>query len=666
MQPPGDDIAAIHAAVNAALLGVADIGDIHAIVNAVDAGRSHYVRGSVPHMNRLRDRKEILHLRRLRDKVPAHTQSQVDRMNASHAVRVTDVIDLSSTRKPKFRGKGTHRKWLKSAMLRCAFGIRRSISKNSSTLASSSRMCADVFRSAHSHVQQVRNAVALAIWKMQKRGVDALPHAKFASLELSFDETEVVARLGNRQGKVDLFMAHCVLRWTTYSGATSVHQLIIPPSMLINKKAETMYAAIHSHLPFRLGDLKRKCKTLFICLGSDSARSCKKLARDFQGRTQLQAGSLDGVLAVWSPCLMHRIALVMFGLLKFCSITIPLFCASVLMHQASVFTTLQRKAKAEVDKLEICFRPPPDYETKHKYLRGLFKFLDALEDRSRAETLGDAVDERSARHKRCLARARLAEDLAASDFEGNRLTKLRHYCPYGHCDSEAHARQKIWEYIEIAILHAPPPVPLCNRWTLSYPPLCWWNVIDKLGFLSDSLQEMAEPWLETCVDILDIDAFGPGDDDSYQKKKRGRFQKTKRWLEDSNTSNSLAIAVTVLTPVIRMMGSFFRAARFSDKPAYSMLPFCVAHRSPAVRCITRLFTCLMNPEDEFWDVARGLHGWGEENLTMAFTCTLLICAQIFERAVQPFMVWPGVLANIIDADVGLARRSVPTISPSHV
>eukprot|EP00959_Pyramimonas_sp_CCMP1952_P417271 8742509-Pyramimonas_sp.AAC.1 len=108
----------------------------------------------------------------------------------------------------------------------------------------------------------------------------------------------------------------------------------MPPAILVNTKAETMDAAIHARLPIPLGEIKRKCKCLSIAVLTDSAKSCFRFSKSVRNRTQITADG-DGVISVWVPCLMHRVALGIFAMLKMFQWTVPLFCVAALAHQAN-------------------------------------------------------------------------------------------------------------------------------------------------------------------------------------------------------------------------------------------------------------------------------------------------------------------------------------------
>ena len=203
-----------------------DLEAIHRVVaNAAPMFDRPRSKAQAQHM---RQCKEIRQLTRLRGRVPQHTADRIDAHNEHNTVRVTDLINLHETRRPRYRGRGAQKRWLPSALLRGAFGVRRTIAKRPSHwLAASLRTCGDVFTSSSTHVQRVRQTIAFAVSSIQRSALSALPPAVHATLEIGFDETQVEACVGKDQALHSLFMVHGQLHWTVASGETSVHQLVM-------------------------------------------------------------------------------------------------------------------------------------------------------------------------------------------------------------------------------------------------------------------------------------------------------------------------------------------------------------------------------------------------------------------------------------------------------
>jgi hypothetical protein len=456
---------------------------------------------------------------------------QIDKHNSQHAVRLADLIDVAETRRPRYRGKGATKRWLPSAVLRSCFGVRRSIGKPSSSwFASSTRVCADVFQGSHCHVQRTRQSVSMAAWRLQQQRLRDLPSASHGTLEISFDETEMPVKLNGRQSERPIFMIHAVLHWTTIDGATAVYQLALPPCVLMSKKAEAFYSAIHQRLPISLADLKRKCISLAVIILTDSARSCIRLSRCFRAQTAMSAEGA-GVVSVWMPCLMHRAALAVFSTLKLFDLMVPLFCGTVLLHQGQTFELILPICLAHIaSQLELVFHKPPGYDLAKDYLTHLLSTLEFTGE-------GEVESNCKARQTREDSREWLAKALAASTFDSHgRLQKLRHWCPFGCCGSREEAIRKIQKNFETAVWWSAPTVPACNRWTKMFPPLTFWNVVDKLGFPAAAVAVVGGSARDVDTPIADVDVIGPGDDNTYERKKRARFKKTVDWLGRPSSS----------------------------------------------------------------------------------------------------------------------------------
>jgi hypothetical protein len=128
-------------------------------------------------------------------------------------------------------------------------------------------------------------------------------------------------------------------------------------------------------------------------------------------------GRMDGVIAIWAPCMMHRVANCVFGVLAVFALMVPLFCASVLLHQASVFDLLCKKMDDRIASVTMVFRKPAEFDENRNYLSALFAFAEhGLEsDLEEGQT--------PLRQQRRLACDRLAFSLAASTI----VKGLRNY-----------------------------------------------------------------------------------------------------------------------------------------------------------------------------------------------------------------------------------------------
>ena len=291
--------------------------DLTAIMDAVPEPRRTHDRRGTALAQRMRDCKVIKSLQKPRGKFADHTAAQIDCYHNRFAKTARDIIDVASVKKVKIKGKGRYKRWLPMAALRCAFGsVRESSPRRANWLATSTRTSADVFDVSHTHVQRIRDACAIAVTSIQRERMLALPLASFASLVISFDETTVEMRVGGVQALHPLMMMHGRVQWIeAVSGHKTASEILMAPAALVTTKAPGLLAAINCRLPVGLSEILKRCRTLCLILVSDSARSCIRVARSLRGCTRLDDG-MDGVACIWSPCLMHRVALVVFGTLK--------------------------------------------------------------------------------------------------------------------------------------------------------------------------------------------------------------------------------------------------------------------------------------------------------------------------------------------------------------
>jgi len=429
----------------------------------------------------------------------------------------------------------------------------------------------------------------------------------------------------------------------------------MPPCVLMSKRAEAMYAAIHRRLPISLATLRQRCSSLAVIVLTDSARACIRLSRCFRAQTAMEVGG-NGVVSLWAPCLMHRAALVVFAVLKMFSLMVPLYSGTVLLHQASTFELMLRRCRQHIaEELQTVFCKPPGHDVAEAYLNRLLQTL---------EYSGEGKDDthnggRQAPQSRHAARQWLSKALAASAFDDNgRLQTLRHWCALGCCASREETVSKVQHKFEAAVWWRVPAEPACNRWTKMFPPLAFWNVADKLGFPAAAVNAVGEPALNVDVPIDDIDTIGPGDDLSYDRKKKARFKKTVTWLASPFTSLYLTVAVVTLEPLLDLLATFFEEARFQNSEKYGAMAFCVQQRSPAIQCISRILARLRAPNHDAWALLRGTGGFGGDGdkVTLAFIAGVTACANLWQRCVRPYMVWPWLLANIVAPEVPTATK----------
>ena len=223
--------------------------------------------------------------------------------------------------------------------------------------------------------------------------------------------------------------------------------------------------------------------------------------------------------------------------------------------------------------------------------------------------MGNPRRQRLARHK---VRRELAEDLAVSEFDGDKLVRTRHRCPLGCCDSLETARAKMAGRIKAVALTSPPDIPACNRWLLLYGPEVFWAIFKFLG-LDKEFEDVALCNVSE-NDVLEIgllDSIGPGDEQTYDRKKQVRFRKTGTMLGRPFILEILVAHCVCSRVVLAFMGCFFDDARMGPDSTLSIGEFCIPARSPALRTINRYFDLLADGTDLFWLPLRAIGGWTE-------------------------------------------------------
>ena len=333
-------------------------------------------------------------------------------------------------------------------------------------VVSSARCAADFYEGGHSHVQDLRNSLALQYVNAQGKKLCSLPKASVGFLEISFDESEQVTRHEKECAIFDMLMLHARLRWKdAATKEVQTYEITLPPAFLRGKTAGHLLAGVLQRLPISISMLKRKCLVLAILIMSDSARACKKMGRHFMARSSMRLpddGHMDGLLVLHSFCLLHQVALVIGALLKQLRLLCPLFCACCLLQRGTSRRAIVSRACQSLQEVTVLYGDAlPSMEDNMRYLESLFERLDWA-DLETEEALG--IPARNDIHaSRRATRKRLARLLAASRLENDIVVEFRHLCKLGCHTSVAHARADIDSCAKDAHLKLHVGVPAVNR-----------------------------------------------------------------------------------------------------------------------------------------------------------------------------------------------------------
>ena len=204
------------------------------------------------------------------------------------------------------------------------------------------------------------------------------------------------------------------------------------------------------------------------------------------------------------------------------------------------------------------------------------------------------------------ARDRLARALAASvmDEGKHRITKFRHYCPVGcHASPEA-AVDDISNDINLANLDMAVPVPALNRWLKLFSPLAFWCAGTIGGYLPSAFEEAFRPICQenahhAVAMLSENELIGLGEEDTYMKKREKRFRRASGWLSAESTALQQSVGCVLLVPIVRCMGSFFKAAEFERKKVLAIYDFCRETSSPGSTTINRKLEREIERPNEF-------------------------------------------------------------------
>ena len=572
----------------------------------------------------------------------------VQHHNDHLAVRAVDVI---STKVSKCKGKGGYKRWLPAAVLRCCFGhrvgeVRKKGKRKArpSGLHMAPRTVAEWFRSGHSHVQQVRNAVAETIVSHVNEQVESdskRPGVRI--LEVSFDETKENIRCAQTVGSQHVLMCQARLGVQTPEFDFIDRDIICPTTVIQDTTAETLLSALTERLPMML-DFDKRCPYVLI-LNSDSAQSNIRLGKHF-----MQLCQRNGFLFLQSRCQMHMACASIVQELKYLDLTSPSFCATLQLHDGARMRALRDSILRYIrTNLRIVYERDKDWEKhreEHEAIVALVLSSHADKDDDSDE---DAKATRPDRQKKRRAAAAALCELLPADWS---LEDIIHFCPYGCCVSFEEAVCKIFAALDALLLSWLPRVPSLNKWTKLYQPLSWWCVSGQIHrIIPNCIRGLRAP--DAPGRSINVGAIFecPTDEDIHRAVRLSRWKKTVAWLASFDTQCKLDLGVTVMQPALDIMGDIFTR----NRKKISALDFAPWKTSPAAKSIAKYWRLLRSELDPFW-LPFARREWTQEKYHMAFHGVLFLIGHIWLRMVLPFLEWPWPLAELANDKTSDARR----------
>ena len=116
-------------------------------------------------------------------------------------------------------------------------------------------------------------------------------------------------------------------------------------------------------------------------------------------------------------------------------------------------------------------------------------------------------------------------------------------------------------------------------------------------------------------------------------------------MRDTFTAIKQSVGMTLLMPVIMLMGLFFTGSIWEGE-GHSVLEFIIPESSPAIKLIKAFFDYLGDDGHIYWQPIRGASGWSHEKLTIAATECYKMIAGLWYRLVYKLEMWPFPLGKL--------------------
>eukprot|EP00959_Pyramimonas_sp_CCMP1952_P039757 831672-Pyramimonas_sp.AAC.1 len=100
--------------------------------------------------------------------------------------------------------------------------------------------------------------------------------------------------------------------------------------------------------------------------------------------------------------------------------------------------------------------------------------------------------------------------------------------------------------------------------------------------------------------LADVDIIGPGDEDTFAKKRRARARRTQKWIDTPCAHIYLSVAACVLWPAMDLLALFFEEARFQSDHEFGITAFCDNNRSPTIKLTRLLMTRVQTDDHPCW------------------------------------------------------------------
>ena len=547
------------------------------------------------------------------------------------------------------KGRGTYKCWTSRSILRVAFG---DVDSKCSPLAFSTHASGYFLNSSTTYVQRLRDGLANfsvdAAWSNVATAVARVP--VFIVMELSFDETAEDLQVGSELGPQTTLMMH-VRRLFVYETETVLIHVSIPTAVLLDATAESISVALRDRVPMAFQHFRAG---MLLVLNSDSAESCKRVARHFHRLAE----TVRPRYHLHSRCQQHLTNAALVYVTKQFQLLDGSFCSTVQLHKGAAMRDLRQGCHAFIKKhLRIAHVWDPTWDdTRRKKNKEFANLLLSKHCDSNSEM-------RYSKRERAVEC--LLSWLPLLWFTAN-PHDLLHYCPYGCCQSREEAVDKICNAFDSMLLGYRPRVPAVHRWTKLFQPWSWWLVAFYFFSIIPVVFMKMEPVADcNAVDTTVATLFGAGASSSaaYQARERARWRKATQWLGAPHTVSHLTLMVSLMQPILDVMHHIFDA----DRSNLNAIHYATLETSPPAKAIVRLFSLLQNNCDPFWTCWSVVSHWSQEASLLALTVSLQLVGHLYMRCVLPFMGWPWKLAKLVNPletpdELEKLRREIGAVS----
>ena len=253
-----------------------------------------------------------------------------------------------------------------------------------------------------------------------------------------------------------------------------------------------------------------------------------------------------------------------------------------------------------------------------------------------------------------------------------------HICRNGCCGTPQEAKGKAEDLFNECLLR-PIAIPALNKWTKVFPCI---GACCLLASFSDIGQKTFQQFGNLSTEALsEQENSGDAEDEAlkvpineverWKKLARKRNAKAQRFLCDDDSRFVNMLWLHIAAPCMRIHWILFKTCTWysdrslaNDSPDGEEVPlslgqFCSARNNPGFKVIAALFQQLRQPCLGY-KVLSFFHGafeqWPQARKRIALRSTLVTIGQVLRKVVEPFLVYPWKLWDLVDPEAGDMKR----------